>query len=286
MTQETNAGKLLKKKAWKEAGIMLIMVACSAVILYPFLIMVFVSLKSTKEALISPSTIPAELHWENFKLAWEKMDFARVLGNSAFITVLSLAGIIVLSGLAAYIIAWSKYTKFYNFVYLFFLAGIMIPFYTALVPLTQLMTDLKLTNSLLGMVLYYCGRNMPMAVFLYTGFVRGIPGEILEAGRIDGANLTQLYWKVLFPIMKPITSTILVLDALHLWNDFLFPRIMLNSHKLRTITLAQYYFRSENSNKWELAFAAYILTIIPIIIFYFAFQKNIVKGVAAGAIKG
>lgn len=109
---------------------------------------------------------------------------------------------------------------------------------------------------------------------------------ILEAAKIDGANLMQLYWRVLFPIMRPITSTIVVLDALSLWNDFLFPRIMLSKSSMRTVTLAQFFFRTENNSKWELAFAAYILTIIPIIIFYFAFQKNIVKGVAAGAVKG
>lgn len=265
---------------------MVLMLACAAIILYPFFMMLMISLKSTKEALISPNTFPKELHWENFRIAWEKMKFPTVFANTVFITVLSLFGIIVLSGLAAYIIAWSKHQKFYNFIYLFFLCGIMIPFYTALVPLVKLMTDFHLNNSLTGMVIYYCGRNMPMAVFLYTGFVRGIPREILEAGRVDGANLMQLYWKVLFPIMKPITSTILVLDALQLWNDFLFPRIMLTSNKLRTITMAQYYFRSENSNQWGLAFAAFILSIVPIIIFYFAFQKNIVKGVAAGAVKG
>ncbi|MBT9777367.1 ABC transporter permease subunit [Clostridium sp. MCC353] len=270
----------------KNTIVMLLMLACAAIILYPFLMMIMISLKSTKEALVSPNSIPKDLHWENFAIAWEKMKFPTVFANTVFITVLSLAGIIVLSGLAAYIIAWSRHQKFYNFIYLFFLCGIMIPFYTALVPLVKLMTDIRMNNSLVGMVIYYCGRNMPMAVFLYTGFVRGIPREILEAGRVDGANLMQLYWRVLFPIMKPITSTILVLDALHLWNDFLFPRIMLSSNKLRTITMAQYYFRSENSNQWGLAFAAFILSIVPIIVFYFAFQKNIVKGVAAGAVKG
>ncbi|MBS6644387.1 MAG: carbohydrate ABC transporter permease [Clostridiaceae bacterium] len=283
--QENNK-KGRKGRLVKDIVVMLLMLVCAAIILYPFLMMIMISLKSTKEALVSPNSIPKDLHWENFTIAWEKMKFPTVFANTVFITILSLAGIIVLSGLAAYIIAWSRHQKFYNFIYLFFLCGIMIPFYTALVPLVKLMTDIRLNNSLVGMVIYYCGRNMPMAVFLYTGFVRGIPREILEAGRVDGANLMQLYWRVLFPIMKPITSTILVLDALHLWNDFLFPRIMLSSNKLRTITMAQYYFRSENSNQWGLAFAAFILSIVPIIAFYFAFQKNIVKGVAAGAVKG
>lgn len=286
MQETRKKNKRPVRKVVRELLVMVIMLCCVAVILYPFFIMVMVSFKSTKEALVSPNTLPTELHWENFSLAWERMNFLNVFKNSVIITAVSLVGIIVFAGLAAYIIAWSKRQKFYNVIYLLFICGIMIPFYTALVPLVKLMSSLNLNNSIVGMIVYYIGRNMPMAVFLYTGFVRGIPGEILEAGKIDGAGLMQLYWRVLFPIMKPITSTILVLDALSLWNDYLFPKIMLTSKGLRTVTLAQSFFRGENSNRWELAFAAYILTIIPILIFYFAFQKNIVKGVAAGAVKG
>lgn len=270
----------------RNAGVTLCMILVSLLILYPFFIMIMVSFKTTKEALVSPATLPAQWKWQNYVTAWESMNIGKVLMNTVFVVALSLAGIIILSGFAAYIIAWSKNTRFYNFIYLFFLSGIMIPFYTTLVPLVKQMNQMNLTNSLIGIVIYYCGRNMPMAVFLYTGFVRGISKEILEAGRIDGANMMQLYWRVLFPIMKPITTTILVLDALSLWNDFLMPRIMLTSSKLRTVTLAQFYFRAENNNKWELAFAAYIITIIPILIFYFVFQKDIVKGVASGAVKG
>ena len=264
--------------------IVIVLIVC--VMLYPFLIMIFVSLKSTKEALISPSTFPSEIHFENFAKSWAIMNYERVFLNTFVITALSLAGIIVLSGLAAYIISWSKRVRFYNFIYIFFLCGIMIPFYTALVPLVKLMSDTHMINSLPGIILYYCGRNMPMAVFLYVGFVRGVPREILESGKIDGANLWQLYWKILFPILKPITTTILVLDALHLWNDFLFPRMMLTKSNLRTIALSQFYFTGEYGSKWELAFAAYLLTIIPIVIFYFLLQKNIIKGVASGAVKG
>ena len=264
--------------------IVIVLIVC--VMLYPFLIMIFVSLKSTKEALISPSTFPSEIHFENFAKSWAIMNYERVFLNTFVITALSLAGIIVLSGLAAYIISWSKRVRFYNFIYIFFLCGIMIPFYTALVPLVKLMSDTHMINSLPGIILYYCGRNMPMAVFLYVGFVRGVPREVLESGKIDGANLWQLYWKILFPILKPITTTILVLDALHLWNDFLFPRMMLTKSNLRTIALSQFYFTGEYGSKWELAFAAYLLTIIPIVIFYFLLQKNIIKGVASGAVKG
>lgn len=282
----TTKNKNLNRRKVKAVIVELIMILVVCIILYPFLIMIFVSLKSTKEALLSPSTFPAEFHFENFPKAWEIMNYGRVFQNTFAITVFSLLGIVILSGLAGYIIAWSKNKKFYNFLFIFFLCGIMIPFYTALVPLVKLMSDLKLTNSILGMVLYYSGRNIPMAVFLYVGFIRGISGEILEAGKIDGANIWGLYWKIVFPIMKPITTTIIVLDALNIWNDFLFPRLMLTKSNLRTIALSQFYFTGEYGSKWELAFAAYLLTIIPILIFYFILQKNIIKGVAAGAVKG
>lgn len=264
----------------------LLIILAVCIILYPFLIMIFVSLKSTKEALLSPNTLPSEFHFENFAEAWSIMNYGQVFLNTFVITALSLVGIIVLSGLAAYIISWSQRKRFYNFIYVFFLCGIMIPFYTALVPLVKLMSDLHMTNSIPGMILYYCGRNMPMAVFLYVGFVRGMPREVLESGRIDGANLWQLYWRILFPMLKPITTTILVLDALNLWNDFLFPRMMLTQSNLRTIALSQFYFTGEYGSRWELAFAAYLLTIIPIVVFYFLLQKNIIKGVASGAVKG
>ena len=162
----------------------------------------------------------------------------------------------------------------------------MIPFYTTLVPLVELMNDLHLTDSIPGMIIYYLGRRIPMDIFLYVGFVRGVPYEIIEAAKIDGASIWQTYWRILFPVMKPITTTIMLLDSMGIWNNFLMPRLMLTSKANRTIALAQYYFRSENNNKWELTFAAYVLTLLPIVVFYFIFQKNIIKGVGAGAVKG
>lgn len=274
------------KRIVSETLITVIMIIFVLLILYPFIVMLMVSLKDTKDALVSPNTIPDTIIYENYLRAWNSMNYPKVFSNTVYITGCSLIGIILFSGIASYVIAWSTHKKFYNIVYLLFICGIMIPFYTALVPLTKLMTDIHLNNSLTGMIFYYIGRNMPMSIFLYTGFVRGISSEILEAGKVDGTNTWNLYWKIMFPIMKPITSTILVLDALNIWNDYLFPKIMLIGKDLRTITLAQAFFKGENGSMMNLTFAAYMLSIIPVIIFYFAFQKNIVEGVAAGAVKG
>lgn len=273
-------------KVGRKAGVQIVMTLLAIVILYPFVMALGVSVKSPMEALLSPETFPTEFHFENYAEAWEIMDYPTIFLNTTFITVAGVLGIVFITGLAGYVIAWSRCKRFYNFIYVFFLCGMMVPFYTALVPLVKLMSDLHLTNSRLGMVIYYWGRNVPMAVFLYVGFIRGISGEIMEAAEIDGANRWSIYWRIMFPLMKPITSTILILDGMSLWNDFLFPRMMLTKSALRTISLSQYYFTGELGTQYHLAFSAYILTMLPIMIAYFCLQKYIIKGVASGAVKG
>lgn len=278
--------RMRRLKMIRRIVVQAIMTLLAFVILYPFIMSVGVSVKSPLEALLSPDKFPTEFHFENYSKVWEIMDYPTVFMNTTVITLMGVVGIIALTGLAGYVIAWSKSKKFYNILYVFFLCGLMVPFYTALVPLVKLMSDLNLTNSRWGMILYYWGRNIPMAVFLYVGFIRGVSGEILEAGEIDGANTWTLYWRIMFPLMKPITTTIFILDAMGLWNDFLFPRMMLTQSSLRTISLSQYYFTGELGTQYNLAFAAYILTMIPIMILYFCLQKYIIKGVASGAVKG
>ncbi len=262
------------------------MVIVTLIFLYPFVIMLFASLKTSKEALVSPASFPTSFQWTNYVEAYEIMKFNQVVFNSLFVTIVSVAGIIFFAGLAGFVIGKSKHKKFYNIFYIIFLCGFMIPFYTTLVPLVQLMSELNLNNSLIGLSIYHWGRNMPMAVFLYVGFVRSVPNEIIESGRIDGANVWQLYWKVTFPVLKPITTSLIILDALAIWNEFLMPRLMLSSTSLRTIPLTQFYFQGEHGSKYELAFAAYIISMLPILILYIFMQKNIIKGISAGAVKG
>ena len=270
----------------RKAVVQIVMTLLAFVILYPFIMALGVSVKSPLEALLHPETFPTEFHFENYAEAWEIMDYPTIFLNTVIVTVGGVIGIVLITGLAGYVIAWSKCKKLYNIIYVFFLCGMMVPFYTALVPLVKLMSDMNLTNSLSGMILYYWGRNIPMAVFLYVGFIRGISGEIMEAAEIDGANKWTIYWRIMFPLMKPITSTILILDGMALWNDFLFPRMMLTRSALRTISLSQYYFTGEMGTQYHLAFSAYILTMLPIMIAYFCLQKYIIKGVASGAVKG
>jgi raffinose/stachyose/melibiose transport system permease protein len=263
----------------------LLMIAITLLFLYPFFIMVFVSFKSAREALVSPNTFPSEFHFENYLEVWKIMHFMTPLTNSLIVTSLGVLGIVVFAGMAGFIIAKSK-TKICKFLFLFFVAGIMVPFYTSLVPLVKLMSSMDLINSRMGLVLYYWGRGMPMAVFLYTGFIRGVSNEIIESAVIDGAGKWKIYWQIVFPMLKPITTTIIILDSLMFWNNYLMPSLILTKEKIRTIPLSQYHFYGEYGTQWQLAFAAYVIAMVPVIILYIFCQKNIIKGIASGAVKG
>jgi raffinose/stachyose/melibiose transport system permease protein len=251
--------------------------------------MLFVSLKSAKEALLSPNTIPKNLKISNYFEAWKIMNFHQPLFNSLFITALADAGVVIFSAMAAYILAKTKSKskfKWNIWLYYFFVAGIMIPFYTSLIPIVKIMTTLNLNNSRIGLAIAYMGKAMPMALFFYFGFVEGVPNSIMESAYMDGAGKWTIFWRILFPILKPITTTIIILDSLWFWNDFLFPNLMLTSRAIRTIPLSQYFFYAEYGTRWELAFAAYVIAMIPVLILYIFGQKNIIKGISAGAVKG
>lgn len=279
---------LKKAKNYKTRNNMIafvIMIIVTLIFVYPFLIMLFVSLKSAREALISPNTFPKEIKLTNYVEAWKIMNFQQPFANSLIITALADIGVVIFSSMAAFILAKSKNKKSI-YLYYFFVAGIMIPFYTSLVPIVKIMTQLHLNNSRVGLSIAYIGKAMPMALFFYFGFVQSIPNSIMESAYIDGANKWTIYWKIMFPILKPITTTIIILDTLWFWNDFLFPNLMLTSRVKRTIPLSQYFFYGEYGTRWELAFAAYVIAMIPVIILYIFGQKNIIKGISAGAVKG
>lgn len=283
---EVNKG--IKNKNYKSRGnlyALILMLVITIIYLYPFFIMFFVSLKSAKEALISPNTFPKDIRIGNYSNAWKIMQFHKPFVNSVIITSLGVLGVALVGGMAAFILAKSKKSYAVG-LYYFFVAGIMIPFYTSLIPIVKIMNTLNLTDSRIGLAIAYMGRAMPMALFMFYGFVKGTPDSIIESAIIDGAGKWTTYWKIVFPLMKPITTTVIILDVLWFWNDFLFPMLMLSSPDKRTIPLSQYYFSSEYGTQWELAFASYIIAMVPVLVLYFFGQKNIISGISSGAVKG
>ena len=265
--------------------ILIIMLVVTGVVLYPFFIMLFVSMKSAREALLSPNTFPQDIRLENYPSAWKIMQFHQPFFNSVIISSVAVAGVALVAGMAAFILAKSRW-QFSTAIYFFFVAGIMIPFYTSLIPIVKIMTLLNLNDSRIGLAIAYMGKAMPMALFMFYGFIKGTPDSIIESAVIDGAGKWTTYWRIVFPLMKPITTTVIILDVLWFWNDFLFPLLMLTSKARRTIPLSQYYFSSEFGTQWELAFASYIIAIVPVLALYIFGQKNIISGISAGAVKG
>lgn len=257
------------------------MIAFAFVFIYPALFVLISAFKPDADILLHPLALPSSLFLQNFAVAWTAMNFPRTVANTLFITAFGVSGIILLSSMAAYMLARTE-RRYAWVLYGLFAFALVIPFQIIMVPLAVLASDLDLTN-IGGIVPLYWGLGAPMAVFMYHGFVKGVPKELEESAAIDGAGQFYVYFRVVFPLLKPITATIAILDALWIWNDFLLPLIIV---KQGTLQLAQMQFNGQFLKEYGPLTASLVLSASPIVAFYFVLQKHIVKGIAAGAVKG
>lgn len=250
---------------------------------YPFFLIVINSFKTKAEIFQSTLSLPGGLSFENYQEALEKLDFIRSLMNSLLITVGSLILVVFVSSMAAY--ALSRNTSRLSSVLYFVVAiGLLIPFQGIMIPLISLFGRMNLLNQP-GLMIMYLGLAVSMSTFLYYGALRGIPRSLDEAAIIDGANNFQIYWKVIFPLLKPTTVTVIVLNTLWFWNDYLLPSLSINKAGMYTIPLRMFYFFGEFNKQWHLALAALVIVVLPIILLFIALQKHVVKGISDGAVK-
>jgi raffinose/stachyose/melibiose transport system permease protein len=154
-----------------------------------------------------------------------------------------------------------------------------------MIPLVKTAGNFGLLNSIWGLVIMYLGFGSGMTIFLYHGFIKGIPVELEEAAIIDGCSPLGVFWRIVFPLLKPITATVMILNSLWIWNDYLLPSLVLQDPGLRTIPLATFFFFGQYTKQWDLALAGLVLSIIPLVIFFFSMQKHIIKGITSGSIK-
>lgn len=262
----------------------MIMIIIGIIYLVPFYFVVVNSVKSFAEILINASALPNEIMWSNYSVAAERIQFFKVFRNSLVITVLSNVVIVVFCSMAAYKLVRSG-SKLSNFIFIMFVAAMVIPFQSIMIPLIRVTSKLGLLNSIHGIVTMYLGFGSGLAIFLYHGFIKSIPVELEEAAIIDGCSPFGVFWRIVFPLLKPITVTLVILNSLWIWNDFLLPLLVLQDTNLRTIPLATFYFFGEYTKQWDLALAALVLGIIPLLIFFFMMQKHIIKGIVQGSIK-
>lgn len=258
----------------------IIMLGVAAVFFVPLYILVNMSLKRTNDQ-SSPLTPVTDITFQNYVDAWQQASLGQALLTSAFVTIVSVVLIVVVSALAAYRLArvtskWSTWTFFG------FMAGLLLPFQLALIPLYTTVRDLGLLGSPWSLILFYAGSQIPFSIFLYTGFIRVLAPEYEEAAAIDGCGPIQTFWRVVFPLLRPITGTVVILNVLQVWNDFLTPLLYLSGSGNQTVPVALFSFVSQYVSQWNLVFAGLVITITPILIVYFAMQKTIIQGFAGG----
>lgn len=276
MKSSYNLGKLILE---------LFMIILALLFFFPLYLTFINGSKTYEEVLVSTSSLPKYFQFNNFVTVWNQIDFPNVFMNTLIITVFSVVGILLISSAAAYQLV-RKPGRISNIIFLTILSSLVIPFQTMMIPLVKVAKDLNLINSIPGIIILYWGFGIPLALFLYHGFIKGIPMELEEAATIDGSSTFGIYRRILLPLLTPVTTTIAILHSLWIWNDFLLPLIMLSSKENQTIPLASFRYFGEYTNQWHLALAALTMAIIPIIVFYLFMQRYIIQGITAGAVKG
>jgi raffinose/stachyose/melibiose transport system permease protein len=274
------------KKRITAVFLLTILVAFTALYIYPVFLMFLNSFKPFGEVVSDPIAIPKKPTWENFVYVATKIHYIQLFFNNVMITTIGIFGIVFFSSLAAYILDRRRY-KYTKLIYGIIITPMLIPFQTIMITLLKAMNVIHLDQSRVGLGIQYWGFGIPMATFIFYNFMKTIPMEIDESAKIDGASTWKTYSAILFPLMKPVCFTVIVLDVMWIWNDFLLPLLMVNSsQKTKTLVLAAYTFVGQMNTKWQYAMAAMTLTVLPSILIFILLQKYIVEGVVAGAVKG
>jgi raffinose/stachyose/melibiose transport system permease protein len=270
----------MQRYTWKTGVLEAVMILVGLIFFIPLFVLINTALKEASDPTGSLQ-LPQKVTLDNFGAAWTQGHLGNALGNSATVTVLSVLLLVVFSSLAAYPLAritksWSK------LAFAGFLIGLLLPFQLALIPLYQTMRDLHLLGTVWALVLFYVGLQMPFSIFLYTGFLRALPIEYEEAAALDGSGMFSTFWRVLFPLLRPITGTVAILNVITIWNDFLTPLLYLSGSGQQTVPVALFSFVGQYVSQWNIVFAGLIISIFPILFVYFLLQKTVIQGFASG----
>lgn len=263
--------------------------------MFPFFIVIINSAKSSLEIIVDPISFPEKWSqlWTNIVTIWNKdsVQYPSSLMSSVIITTFSLGCITIFSAMAAWVLVRTK-SKISTIIFLFFISGLIIPFQVVMFPLVSLFSDIKaatgipLLRTYHGMILAYMGFGAPLAVFMFHGFIKSIPMSLEEAATIDGCSKPQIFFHIIMPILKPIFVTIIILNGIWIWNDFLLPRLVLGiGNEIQTIPLAVANFAGSFVKKWDLIMTAVLMAAVPIIVVFLFLQKHIIKGMVSGSIK-
>lgn len=260
----------------------------AAVWIYPIFLIIMNSLKKIDEFFLSPISLPSVITFKNYVYAISKINYLSGAFNTLVIMAVSLVVLIISGSMAGYPLA-RRPSKGKDRIYLYFLVGMVIPTFTMLVPVVLMIKNMGLMNNYIGPILVYGGMGMPLAVFLYTGFYKSVPKEIEEAAFMDGCTMFKAYYKIYLPLTKPVTASFIILQSIGIWNDFVIPDLLMTTRSMKTLMpslFALYGRMLGQGTRWDYLYAAIVMAMAPMIIVFLAANKNFIKGMTEGALKG
>ncbi|WP_336771515.1 carbohydrate ABC transporter permease [Paenibacillus sp. MMO-58] len=252
----------------------------------PFYFVLVNSVKGLGEIMVDAASLPDKYLFTNYSKVWDIIKFPKALLNSVLITGISVTGIVIISAMTGYRLV-RKPTVFNKILFTAFISAMIIPFQSVMLQLVRVTSFLELRANMFGIVVCYLGFGLSLSVFLFHGFIKSVPLEIEEAAVVDGCSPYGVFWRIVFPLLRPIIVTVIILNGLWIWNDYLLPVLIIGSNKdLTTIPLAITRFFGQYTKQWDLALAGLTMGIMPIIVMFLMLQKHIIEGISSGSLKG
>jgi raffinose/stachyose/melibiose transport system permease protein len=266
------------------AGASVLLWGYAALALVPLLLMVSNSFRTNADLITDPLGLPAPPTTASYVEAWTTGNFATYFGNSLLVTVGAVAISTAVATMAAYALARGR-SRIFRWLEALFLSGLMLPIHLAILPIFYLFDGLGLIDSRLGLMLMYAASGIPFSIFVLTTFFRQLPEELEEAAALDGASSWQTFWRIMVPLVRPALATVAVFRFVPIWNDFLFPLVLLRSEDKYTLPVGLTSFFGENATNYSAVFAGLVITTIPLIVLFLVATKQIVAGLTAGMAK-
>ncbi len=274
------------KKVLGKTGYGVFLACVFLIMIIPIYYLLVTTFKSPAEAAASPLGLPVRFTFDNYSKAIAAMNYLQSFRNNLIIAAASVVLLLVFSSMSAYVIARSK-QKVFKIMSGVFMVGLIIPFQISIIPLYKMLAAVHIMNTHFAVILVdvFC-INLPLSIFLIRGFINTVPVELEEAAFIDGSGTFQCYWRIIFPLLKPILATVAILDTLTIWNDFMTPLLLLQSSEKQVLLQQVYRNVGPFSTDWTSFFPMLVMATLPLVIFYLIMQKQIIEGVVAGAVKG
>ena len=272
---------------WSAVSTQTVLIGWAVTVIFPMIWMIYSSFKTDQELFFSPWAAPVELQWDNFARAWTKAHVGDYLLNTLIVVVPALLLTLIISAMAAYVLARFEFVG-RRFLFYMFLSGMLFSVFLALVPLFNLVNQLKMLNTSCGLIIVYIAYSLPFTIFFLTGFFKTLPTEIEESAIMDGANPYQVFFKVMLPMASPGLISMGIFNFLGMWNQYVLPLVLISDESKYMLSqgLAFMLFKQFYENDWSALFAALTIIMVPTLIVYITFQKQIQDGITTGALKG